>query len=37
MDILRHGAEVEVEVLEPEALRTDVAGALRRALVQYGG
>ena len=35
MDILRHGAEVEV--LEPEALRTEVAGALRRALVQYGG
>jgi len=35
MDILRHGSEVEV--LEPEALRTDVAGALRRALVQYGG
>jgi len=35
MDILRHGAEVEV--LEPEALRTEVAGALRRALEQYGG
>ena len=35
MDILRHGAEVEV--VAPEALRTEVAGALRRALVQYGG
>jgi len=35
MDILRHGAEVEV--VAPEALRTEVAGALRRALEQYGG
>ena len=34
MDILRHGAEVEV--VEPEVLRTEVAGALRRALEQYG-
>ena len=35
MDILRHGAEVEV--VEPEALRTEVAAVLRRALEQYGG
>ena len=34
MDILRHGAEVEV--VGPEALRGEVAEALRRALGQYG-
>lgn len=34
MDILRHGAEVEV--VQPEALRDDVARQLRRALDTYG-
>ncbi|MBI4291602.1 MAG: WYL domain-containing transcriptional regulator [Betaproteobacteria bacterium] len=34
MDILRHGAEVEV--VGPEGLRTEVAEALRRALRRYG-
>ena len=34
MDILRHGPEVEV--IEPEALRMDVAAALRLALTRYG-
>jgi hypothetical protein len=34
MDILRHGAEVEV--VAPEALRDEVAGQLRRALEAYG-
>jgi predicted DNA-binding transcriptional regulator YafY len=35
MDILRHGAEVEV--VEPEGLRQDVIEALRRALGRYAG
>ena len=35
MDILRHGEEVEV--VEPEGLRQDVIGALRRALGRYVG
>lgn len=34
MDILRHGPEVEV--VAPDALRAEVADALRRALGQYG-
>jgi predicted DNA-binding transcriptional regulator YafY len=34
MDILRHGGEVEV--IEPETLRTEVAAQLRRALDKYG-
>jgi len=34
MDILRHGAEVEV--VGPEALRAEVTETLRRALAQYG-
>jgi predicted DNA-binding transcriptional regulator YafY len=33
MDVLRHAAEVEV--LEPQALRDEVAGALRAALQKY--
>jgi predicted DNA-binding transcriptional regulator YafY len=35
MDILRHGEEVEV--VEPEGLREEVIGALRRALGRYAG
>jgi predicted DNA-binding transcriptional regulator YafY len=34
MDILRHGAEVEV--VAPKALRAEVTESLRRALAQYG-
>jgi len=34
IDILRHGAEVEV--VAPEALRAEVTETLRRALAQYG-
>jgi predicted DNA-binding transcriptional regulator YafY len=34
MDILRHGAEVEV--VAPEALRAEVTETLRRAMAQYG-
>ncbi|MBI3371762.1 MAG: WYL domain-containing protein [Betaproteobacteria bacterium] len=34
MDILRHGADVEV--VAPEALRAEVVASLRRALVRYG-
>jgi predicted DNA-binding transcriptional regulator YafY len=34
MDILRHGAEVEV--VAPEALRAEVTETLRRTLAQYG-
>jgi len=35
MDILRHGPEVEV--VEPEVLRSAVAECLKAALAQYGG
>jgi predicted DNA-binding transcriptional regulator YafY len=35
MDILRHGAQVEV--VAPATLRTAVADQLKTALAQYGG
>ena len=35
MDVLRHGAEVEV--MSPEALRAEVRGALTNALGKYVG